>query len=202
MKSDHNVVAGSTRLFSEALQSAAARLAPIIRRKQVPMGSCAPEEKKAEFHKRWEEREDTRTRPRATLNDSGSTVSLTVATEQPRRARGRKVRRGSSNNMSANSKRVFEKTTRLASRSTTRGWSRKGRGRLLRSTSRTSNGDCCGTFGLIREHRVGWFHKLLHAKSPTLDPTIVNELKVRPPPHACRWATTRLGTRRTKRSGR
>ena len=33
-------------------------------------------------------------------------------------------------------------------------------------------------FGFIRERWVRWFHKLLNAKSPTLDPTITDELKV------------------------
>ena len=30
---------------------------------------------------------------------------------------------------------------------------------------------------LIRERWVRWFHKLLHTKSPTLDPSIVDELE-------------------------
>ena len=32
----------------------------------------------------------------------------------------------------------------------------------------------------MRERWVRWFHKLLNAKSPTLDPTITDELKVWP----------------------
>ena len=35
--------------------------------------------------------------------------------------------------------------------------------------------------GLIKERWVRWFHKLLNTKSPTLDPTITDELKVWPP---------------------
>ena len=35
--------------------------------------------------------------------------------------------------------------------------------------------------GLIRERWVRWFHELLNTKSPALDPTITDELKVCPP---------------------
>ena len=34
--------------------------------------------------------------------------------------------------------------------------------------------------GLIREHWVSWFYKLLNTKSPILHPTITDELKVWP----------------------
>ena len=42
-------------------------------------------------------------------------------------------------------------------------------GRLLRDNA------------LIRKRRVRWFHKLLNTKSPTIDPSIVDELKQWPP---------------------
>ena len=42
-------------------------------------------------------------------------------------------------------------------------------GRLLRDNA------------LIQERWVRWFHKLLNTKSPTLDPSIVDELKPWPP---------------------
>ena len=35
--------------------------------------------------------------------------------------------------------------------------------------------------GLIRERWIRWFHQLLNTKSSTLDPNIVDELKVWPP---------------------
>ena len=54
---------------------------------------------------------------------------------------------------------------------------------------RTFNSQCIKDEGarllrdnaLIRERWVRWFHKLLNTKSPTLDPSIVEELKQWPP---------------------
>ena len=51
-------------MLSEALLSAAAKLAPVIRRKQVPMGWCTSEKEKAEFYTRCQERQDAKARLR------------------------------------------------------------------------------------------------------------------------------------------
>ena len=57
----------------------------------------------------------------------------------------------------------------------------KGRGRLTRSTSKHEEGRLLRDNALIRERWVRWFHKQLNTKSPTLDPSIVDELKHWPP---------------------
>ena len=43
---------------------------------------------------------------------------------------------------------------------------------------RDEEGRLLRDIGLIRERWVRWFHKLLNTKSPTLDPTATDELKV------------------------
>ena len=45
---------------------------------------------------------------------------------------------------------------------------------------RDEEGRLLRDIGLIRERRVRWFHKLLNPKSPTLDSTITDELKIWP----------------------
>ena len=45
---------------------------------------------------------------------------------------------------------------------------------------RDEEGRLLRNIGLIRERWVRWFHKLQNTKSPTLDPTITDELKVWP----------------------
>ena len=45
---------------------------------------------------------------------------------------------------------------------------------------RDEEGRLLRDIGLISERWVRWFHKLLNTKSPTLDPTITDELKVWP----------------------
>ena len=92
--------------------------------------------------------------------------------------RGRKLYRGSSKITLANSKDVSEKVINLASANTYRGWMWKGRGRLIRSTSRTRKVDCCGAMPSSTSGEWGGFTNF---SSPTLDPSIVDELKQWPP---------------------
>ena len=54
---------------------------------------------------------------------------------------------------------------------------------LTYSTSRTRKVDCCGITPLSGSGGWGWFHGLLNTKSPTVDPSIVDELR--------RWAACR-----------
>ena len=60
-----------TSVLTETLLWNAADIAPPIRRKQVPRGSCATEETKAELNARWQDREDARKRVRSAPNDRG-----------------------------------------------------------------------------------------------------------------------------------
>ena len=89
--------------------------------------------------------------------------------------------RGSSKNTSVNSKGVFEKAISLDSTSTSRRWTWTGRRFFNSQYIRDDEGRFLRYIELIRESWVSWFHKLLNTKSPTLDPTITNELKVWPP---------------------
>ena len=56
----------------------------------------------------------------------------------------------------------------------------KGKKTLNSQYIRDEEGRILRDLGLIRERWVRWFHKLLNPKSPTLDPTITDEIKVWP----------------------
>ena len=56
-----------------------------------------------------------------------------------------------------------------------------GRGRLTTQYIEDEEGRLLRDNALIRERWVRWFHKLRNTKSPTFDPSIVDELKQWPP---------------------
>ena len=90
---------------------------------------------------------------------------------------GRKLFRGSSKIALANLKGVSEKVINFSSINTSKGMDVEGKRTFNSQYINNEEGRLLRDNALIRERWVRWFHKLLNAKSPTLDPSIVNELK-------------------------
>ena len=167
-----------TSLLTETLLSNAADTAPPIRCQQVWRGWCAAGETKAELNARWQVREGARKRVRSASNNRGLRRALKATTKQLKRTRAEavqrffdvsqlegRIREGDQfgfckhlKGMDVEEKRTFNTQ-----------YIEDEEGRLLRDNA------------LMRERLVRWFHKLLNTKSPTLDPSIVDELKQCPP---------------------
>ena len=146
----------------------------------MPRCWCATEETRAELKARWQDREDARKRVRSAPNDRGLRQALKATIKELKRTRAEavqrlfedyasqlegRIREGDQfvfykhlNGMDVEGKRTFKSQ-----------YIKDEEGRLLRDNA------------LIREQWVRWFHKLLNTKSPTLDPSMVDELKPWPP---------------------
>ena len=176
-----HVATGCTGVtLTKTLLSNAADIAPPIRRKQVPRGWCATEATKAELHARWQDREDARKRVRSAPNDRGLRQVLMATAKQLKRTRAEAVQRFFEDFVSQLEGRMREgdrfgfykhlKEMDVEGKRTFKSqYIKDEAGRLLRDNA------------LIRERWVRWFYKLLNTKSPTLDPSIVDELKQWPP---------------------
>ena len=164
----------------ETVLSTAAKLAPHTSRKQGPLGWCTPEEVKAEVHSRWQEREDARTQLRANPNDKSLRKALKVATKQLKRARTDGVQRFFEEYVRQLEGRIQE-GDQFGFYKHLKGMDVEGKRTFNSQYIRDEEGRLLRDIGHIRERWVRWFHKLLNTKSPTLDPTIVDELKVWPP---------------------
>ena len=142
-----------------------------------------------EFYSRWMDREDARTRLRPNPSDRYLRKALKAATKQLKRARAEGAQR------------FFEEcVSQLEGRF--RGGDHFGFYKHLKGMDvewkitfnsqyiRNEEGRLLWDIGLIRERWVRWFLKLLNIKSPTLDPTITDELQLPPTssrsgPRAC-----------------
>ena len=169
-----------TSVLTETLLSHAADVVPPIRCKQVRRGWCATEATKAELNARWQDREDARKRVRSAPNNRGLPRALKATTKRLTRMRAEAVQRFFEDYVSQLEGRIREgdqfgfykhlKGVDVEGKRTfTSQYMKDEEGRLLRDNA------------LIRERWVRWFHKLLHTKSSTLDPSIVHELKQWPP---------------------
>ena len=169
-----------TSFLTETLLSNADDMAPPIRGKQVTRGWYAVEETKAELNARWQGREDARKRVRSAPNDHGLRRALKATTKQLKRTRAEAVQRFFEDYVSQLEGRIREgdlfafyfylKEIGVEGKRTLNSKDIKDEeGRLLRDNA------------LIRERWARWYHKLLNTKSPTLDPSIVDELKQSPP---------------------
>ena len=151
-----------------------------IRRKQVPRGWYATEETKAELNARWQDREDARKRVRSAPNDRGLWRALKATTKQLNRTRAEAVQRFFKDYVSQLEGRIRE-GDQFGFYKHLNGIGLEGKKTLNSQYIEDEEGRLLGDNALIRERWVRWFHKLLNTKSPTLDPSIVNELKQWPP---------------------
>ena len=169
-----------TSVLTETLLSNAADIAPLTRCKQVPRGWCATAKTKAEVTARWQDREDARKRVRYAPNGRGLQRALKATTKQLKRTRAEAVQTFFKNYVSQLEGRIrdgyrfgFHKHLQRMHVEGKRTFNSQNvedeEGRLLRDNA------------LIREQWVRCSQQLHNTKSPTLDPSIVDELKQWPP---------------------
>ena len=167
-------------LLTEMLLSNAADRAPPIRRKQVSRGWCATEATKAELHARWQDREDASKRVRSAPNDRGLRQALTATTKQLNRTQAEAVQRFFEDYVSQLEGRIRE-GDQLGFYKHLKGMDVEGKRTFNSQYIKDEEGRLLRDNALICERWVRWFHNLLNAKSPTLDPCIVDELRQWPP---------------------
>ena len=169
-----------TSLLTETLLSNAADIAPPIRRKQVPRGWCATEETKAELNARWQDSEDARKRVRSAPSDRGLRRALKATTKQLKRTQAEAVQRFFEDYASQLEGRIRE-GDQFGFCKHLKGMDVEGKRTFNSQYIKDEEGRLLRDNALIRERWGRWFHKLLNTKSPTLDPSIVDELKQWPP---------------------
>ena len=166
-------------LLTKPLLSNAADIAPPIRRKQVLRGWCATVETKVGLNARWQDREDARKRVRSAPNDRGLRRALKAATKQLKRTRAEAVQRFFKDYVSQFEGRIRE-GDQFGFYKHLKGMDVEGKMTFNSQYIEDEEGRLLRDNALIRERWV-MFHKLLNTKSPTLDPSIVDELKQWPP---------------------
>ena len=169
-----------TSLLTETILSNTADKAPPIGRKQVPRGWCATEETRAELNARWQDRENARKRVRFSPNDRGLWQALKATIKQLKRTRAEAVQRFFEDYVSQLEGRIRE-GEQLGFYEHLKGMDVEGKRTFNSQYINYEEGRLLRDNALIRERWVRWFHKLLNTKSPTLDPSIVGELKQWPP---------------------
>ena len=128
------------------------------------------------MHTRWLDREDARTRLRVNPSDKNLRKALKAATKQLKCARA-DVQRFFGEYVSQLEGRIRE-GDQFGFYKHLKGMDVKGKMTYNSQYIRDEEGRLLRDIGLIRERWVRWFHKLLNTKSPTLDPTATDELKV------------------------
>ena len=167
-------------LLTETLLSNAADIAPPIRPKQVPRGWCATEETKAELNARWQDKEDARKRVRSAPNGRGLRRALKATTKQLKRTRAEAVQRFFEDYVSQLEGRIRE-GDQFGFYKHLKGMDAEGKRTFDSQYIKHEEGRLLRDNAFIRERCVRWFHKQLNTKSPTLDPSVVDELKQWPP---------------------
>ena len=121
-----------------------------------------------------------RTRLRANPSDRNLRKALKTATKQLKRARADGVQRFFEEYVSQLEGRIRE-GDQFGLYKHLKGMDVEGKMVFNSQYIRDEEDGFLRDIGLIRERWVRWFNKLLNTKSPTLDPTITDELKVRHP---------------------
>ena len=180
-----------TSVLTKTLLSNAADIAPPIRRKQVPRGWCTTEETKAELNARRQDREDARKRLRSAPNHRGLRRALKATSKQLTRTRAEAVERFFEDYLCQFEGRIRE-GDQFGFDKHRKGMDVEGKKTFNSQYIKDEEGRLLWDNALIRERWVRWFHKFLNAKSPTLDPSIVDELSGS---HEKHWTMSRLGTK-------
>ena len=147
-----------------------------IRCKQVPRGWCAPEATKAELNARWQDSEDARKRIRCAPNGRDLRQALMATTTQLKLTRAEAVERFFEDYVGQIEGRIRE-GDQFGFYKHLKGMNVEGKRTVDSQDIKDEEGRLLRDNALIRERWVRWFHKLLNTKSPTLDPSIVDELK-------------------------
>ena len=166
-----------TSVLPRTLLSNAADIAPPIRRKQVPRGWCATEETKAELDARWQDRKDARKRLRSAPNDRGLRRALKATSKQLKRTWADAVQRFFEDYVIQLEGRIREGDQFGFYKHLKKGMDVEGKRVFNSQYVKSEEGGLLRDNAPIRERWVRWFHKVLNTKSPTLDSSIVDELK-------------------------
>ena len=169
-----------TSALTKTLLSNAADIAPPIRRKHIPRGWCATEETKVELDARWQDRENARKRLRSAPNDRGLRRALKAISKQLIRTRAEAVQRFFEDYVGHLEGRIRE-GDQFGFYKYLKGMNVEGKRTFNSQYNKDKEGRSLRHNALIRERWMRWFNKLLNTKAPTLDSSIVNELKQWPP---------------------
>ena len=161
--------------MADTMLSTAAELIPRSKRPRGAQGWCAGPGVEAEMNAAWQQREDARRHLRAEPHNSNLQKVVKMAEKQLR-----KVRKAVVLSFLWEFVRKLETRTREGDQA---GFykhlkTRNLEGKQDRSSAyaRDENGILLRDVELIRERWVRWFHTLLNAKSPRLDPNIAEGL--------------------------
>ena len=147
---------------------------------------------KAELNSRWQDREDARKRVRSAPNDHGLRRALKAITKQLKRTWAEAVQRFFEDYVSQLEGRIREGDQYFFYKHL-KGMDEEGKRTFNSQYIKDKEGRLLRDKTLIRERWVRWFHILLNTKSPTLDPSIADELKQFP--RTDHWKMSRLGTK-------
>ena len=134
------------------------------------------EEAKAELDAPWQDREDTRKRLRSAQKDRGLRRALNATRDQLKRTRAEAVQRFFEYYVSQLEGGIRE-GDQFGFYKHVKGMDVEGKRTFNSQYIKNEEGRLLRDNALIRERWVRWFHKLLNTKSPTLDPSIMDELK-------------------------
>ena len=129
---------------------------------------------------RWQDREGARKRVRSAPNDRGLRRALKATTKQLKRTRAEAVQRFFEDYVSQLEGRIRE-GDQFDFYKHLKGMDVEGKRTFNSQYIKDEEGRLLRDDALIRERWVRWFYKLLNTKSPTLDPSIEDELKRWPP---------------------
>ena len=128
---------------------------------------------------RWQDGEDARKRVRSAPNDRGLRRALKTTPKQLKLTRAEAVQRFFEDCVSQLEGRIGE-GDQFVFYQHLKGMDVEGKRTFTSQYIKDEEGLLLWDNALIRERWVRWFHNLLNAKSPTLDPSIVDELKQGP----------------------
>ena len=123
-----------------------------------------------------QDRKDERKRVRSAPNDRGLRRALKATTKQLKRTRAEAGQRFFEDYVSRPERRIREGGL-LGFYKHLKGMDVEGRRTFNSQNIKDEKGRLLQGSSLIRERGVRWIRKLLNTKSPTLDPSIVGELK-------------------------
>ena len=129
---------------------------------------------------RWQDREDARKRVRSAPNDRGLRQALKATIKQLKRTRAEAVQRFFEDYVSQLEGHIRE-GDQFGFCKYLKGMDVEGKRTFDSQYIKDEESRLLRDNALIRERWARWFHKLLNTKSPTLDPSIVDELKQWPP---------------------
>ena len=129
---------------------------------------------------RWQDREDARKRVRSAPNDRSLRRALKTTTRQLKRTRAEAAQRFFEYYVSQVGGRIRE-GDQFGFYKHLKGMDVEGERTFNSQYIKDEDGRLLRDNALIRERWVRYFHKLLNPKLPTLDPSIVDEVKQWPP---------------------